>query len=277
MKLLPLLVLALSPLVLALPSVAAAPTTEVSIEFAAYRPNQLDVLPGETVTWTNVSARTHTVTSDDGLFDSGDVVGGGSFAFTFKTVGVYRYHCTIHPSIAGEVDVRRVTLDTLPSAAVAVGTRVQLVGRTADATQPVRIERRIDGGVFQTVATAVPTAGGAWNATVGAEATADYRGVSGGDASEIRRLLVENRRILIHATRNGVSVSVQPSAPYARFLVQVYLRERFGWWPVTSGRVNYVSQADVRISAPARVRAVLVDKDGWTSLATSRAIRLRRR
>lgn len=264
-------------LVLALPSVAAAPTVEVSIEFAAYRPNQLDVLPGETVTWTNVSERTHTVTSDDGLFDSGNVAGGRSFAFTFNTVGTYRYHCTIHPSIAGEVAVRRVTLDTLPTAALAVGTRVELDGRTADPTQPVSIERRVDGGVFQAVATAAPAVGGAWKATIAADATGDYRAVSGADVSETRRLLVQNRRIVIRAMPNGVNVSVEPSAPYARFLVEVYLRARFGWWPVASGRVNYVSRADVRLSRPARVRAVLVDKDGWTPLATSAVVELRRR
>jgi hypothetical protein len=44
---------------------------------------------------------------------------------------------------------------------------------------------------------------------------------------------------------------------------------------VASGRVNYVSVADVRIRRPARVRIVLVDKDGWTPLVTSRVVVLR--
>ena len=78
--------------------------------------------------------------------------------------------------------------------------------------------------------------------------------------------------ICAQQTRHGVSVVVAPSAPYSRFLVEVYLRERFGWWPVASGRVNYISEADVRIRGPARVRVVLVDKDGWTPLATSRVV-----
>ena len=38
---------------------------------------------------------------------------------------------------------------------------------------------------------------------------------------------------------------------------------------MASGLADYVSQADVRIKGPARVRIVLVDKDGWTPLATS--------
>jgi plastocyanin len=272
----PLAGVAVAALLVLAPSGAGAPAPEVSIEFAAYRPSQLDVLPGETVSWTNVSQRTHTVTSDDGLFDSGNVPGGGHFAFQFKDVGIYKYHCTIHPSITGEVDVRRVTLDLLPTAAVPVGAPVAVNGRTADPAQPVVIQRRLDGASFTTVATASPAADGTWKTTLTAGATGDYRATSGSDVSETRRLLVETRRVVVHATRAGVSVTVAPSAPYARFLVEVYLRERFGWWPVASGRVNYVSEADVRLPRPARVRIVLVDKDGWTPLATSRVLVLRR-
>ena len=68
---------------------------------------------------------------------------------------------------------------------------------------------------------------------------------------------------------------VVPSAPYAPFLLEVYLRERFGWWPVARGTLDYVSEARVRLRGPARVRVVLVDKDGWTPLATSAVVRLR--
>jgi plastocyanin len=123
------------------PAGAAVKPQEVNIEFSDYRPSQLDILPGETVSWTNVSQRTHTVTSDTGLFDSDSVVQNGHFAFRFDEVGTYRYHCTIHPSITGEVDVRRVTLGPLPTAAVAVGTKVEFEGRTADPSGPVSIQR----------------------------------------------------------------------------------------------------------------------------------------
>lgn len=260
---------ALLPLILLATSQAASAPAEVSIEFAAYRPSQLDVLPGETVNWTNVSIRTHTVTSDTTVFDSGQLAPGEHFAFRFDQVGTYEYHCTIHPSITGEVDVRRVILGLLPTAVVPVGTKVSVDGRTADTTQPVAVQRRPDGGSFATVATATPAPDGRWTTTIVAQATAEYRAVSGVDASQTRRLLVSSRHVIVRPTRTGVSVRVAPNAPYARFLVEVYLRERFGWWPVASGRVDYVSRADVRIRRPARVRIVLVDTDGWTPLATS--------
>jgi len=270
-----LLVAAAGGLVLALPSVAAGPTTEVNVEFSDYRPDLLDVLPGETVSWTNVSSRTHTVTSDTGMFDSGQLVGGARFSVRFDTVGTYRYHCTIHPSIVGEVDVRRVTLTTLPPAAIPVGTKVELDGRTADPAVPVVVQRRVKGTAFENVTSVTPSPDGTWKATVPADATADYRAASGPDVSETRRLLVENRRVLVRATHDGVEVTVAPSAPYSKFLVEVRLRERFGWWPVASGRVNYVSVADVKVRRPARVRVVLVDEDGWTPLVTSKVVVLR--
>jgi plastocyanin len=269
-----LLVILAAALVLAIPAIAAAPIT-VNIEFSDYRPDQLDVLPGETVTWTNVSERTHTVTSDTRLFDSGNVAGGARFSFTFTQPGSYRYHCTIHPSIVGEVDVRRVTLDSLPPAALTVGTPVEFSGRTATPAEPVIIQRRVSGTAFENVASIPADAEGNWKTTIPATATGDYRASTGTDASEIRRLLVETRRLIVRPTRNGVSITVAPSAPYSRFLVEIYLRERFGWWPIASGRVNYVSVADVRIARPARVRIVLVDKDGWTPLVTSKPLVLR--
>lgn len=268
---------AAAALLLAVPSRALGPSQEVSIEFSDYRPDQLDVLPGENVTWSNVSTRTHTVTSDTGLFDSGDVPGGARFAFTFQTVGTYRYHCTIHPSIVGEIDVRRVTLNTLPTAAQAVGTKVDFDGRTADASVPVLVQRQVaSGAAFQTVATVTPAADGSWKTTLAADTTADYRATSGTDASETRRLLVQTRRVAIRATHTGIHVTVAPSTPYSKFVVEVYRRERFGWWPTASGRVNYVSEADVRLRGPARVRVVLVDKDGWTPVATSKVVVLAR-
>ena len=61
----------------------------------------------------------------------------------------------------GEVDVRRVTLGTLPTELVQQGERVEVEGRTADPSAPVEIERGTDGA-FETVATATPNPDGTW-------------------------------------------------------------------------------------------------------------------
>jgi hypothetical protein len=84
------------------------------------------------------------------------------------------------------------------------------------------------------------------------------------------------RKVELRPTRAGLDVSVNPSAPYAPVLVEEYLKERFGWWPVHRARLDYVSEAQIRVRRrPARVRVVLVDRDGWTPIATSRAVTLR--
>jgi plastocyanin len=277
MRRVPLALAAAALLLVALPSSAAPNVAEVFIQFAAYGPEQLDVLPGQTVLWENVSERTHTVTSDDGLFDSGDVTGGDRFSFRFTTPGTYDYHCTIHAGIVGQIDVRKVILAGLPTAAVPAGTPVEFDGRTATPGQPVLVQQRT-GGSFRTVARVKPAANGTWKTMIEARTTGDFRAASGSAASETRRLLVSDRKVHVRATRAGIAVSVTPAAPYAPYLVQVYLRERFGWWPLVRGRTDYVSEARVRVrDRPARVRVVLVDRDGWTPLATSRPVRLPKR
>jgi plastocyanin len=257
---------------LAVAACAEAGVQPVSVQFAQFGPSQLDVLPGETVEWTNVSPRQHTVTSDTGVFASGDLFGGDRFSWTFGGVAAYPYHCTVHPGMIGEVDVRRVTLGPLPTAVIPAGTRVDLTGRTADPSQPVRIERSDNETHFATIATATPATTGEWNTSIHAGTTGYYRAASGSELSETRRVLVSDRRVTVRATHAGIKVTVTPSDPYARIVLQRFLHERFGWWPAVSTRLDYTSRADFRVRRPARVRAVLVDKDGWTMLATSRVL-----
>jgi Cupredoxin-like domain len=60
---------------------------------------------GQSVRWTNQDGAAHTVTADDGAFDSGSLAGGKSFSFAFDRVGTYAYHCNIHPGMKGTVTV----------------------------------------------------------------------------------------------------------------------------------------------------------------------------
>jgi plastocyanin len=248
---------------------AGAATQPVDVQFDAFSPSQLDLLPGETVSWSNVSPRVHTVTSDSGLFDAGELVPGAVFARRFDDPGAFAYHCTIHAGMVGEVDVRRVILGPLPTAVVPAGEHVELSGRAADVTAPVSIQRSLGGGAFATVASALPAPDGNWSTTVTAEETSDFRAASGADMSQTRRLLVSERHVLLRATRRGVTVTVTPDVPYAHVMLQADLRERFGWWPIARTRLDYLSQASFKVRRPARLRALLVAKDGWTPLAMS--------
>jgi plastocyanin len=263
--------LVLAVAALALPGAASAAT--VNAQFQDFGPGQLDILPGERVDWENVSERAHTVTADDGSFDSGEFEPGAKFSVSFANSGTFAYHCTKHSGMVGEVDVQRVILGPLPTAAIPAGDQVEFEGRTADPAQPVRIERST-GRAFETIATAQAEADGTWTTTLAAQATGDYRAANDAGVSAARRLIVSDRKLLVRATRRGINVTVTPALPYARVVLQEDLRERFGWWTTKRARLDYVSHATFTVARPARVRVLLVDKDGWTALATSSVVKL---
>ena len=81
------------------------PPVEIIIEDPGFDPATLCVPPGTTVRWTNEGSVAHTVTSSDGLFDSGPLDPGESFDYYFDELGVFSYFCSIHPSKTGQVIV----------------------------------------------------------------------------------------------------------------------------------------------------------------------------
>jgi plastocyanin len=83
----------------------SAGATAVTISDFSFTPADLTVSVGDTVTWTNDDDFAHTVTSSDGLFDSGDLAGGQTFEFTFTEPGRYPYVCNIHPNMTATVTV----------------------------------------------------------------------------------------------------------------------------------------------------------------------------
>jgi plastocyanin len=262
----------------ALAASASAKPIEVMIQGLSYAPTVSDALPGDTVTWQNMSGQSHTVTADDSSFDSGYIAGGTQYSFTFTQTGTFAYHCIIHRGMIGEIDVRAVTLDPLPPAAVLPKSRVEFSGRVADTGAPVTIQSDTGSG-FKTIATANPNRDGTWMTTIAATKSGRYRAVSGGAASETRRLLVINRKVSARATPMGVAVSVTPSAPYKLVALEFRLRDRFGWWIVAKKRLDYVSTAGFRLRhhGPVLARVVLLGPDHWTSLAVSHVLHLHRR
>ena len=83
-----------------------APSEEVFIDIADFQFSQSSVTisVGTTVTWTNKDNGEHTVTSDNGVFNS-SVTNGATFSFTFTEAGEFPYHCDIHRSMKGKIIV----------------------------------------------------------------------------------------------------------------------------------------------------------------------------
>ena len=94
------------------PSTGASPAggggggDAVTIQNFSFGPASLEVAVGATVTWTNQDTAGHTVTADDGSFDSDTLSNGATFSQTFATAGTFAYHCKIHSSMKATIIVK---------------------------------------------------------------------------------------------------------------------------------------------------------------------------
>lgn len=80
---------------------AAGAQVAVSVVDGAFREREISVPVGTTVVWTSSASLPHTVTADEGLFNSGTLQAGASFSFTFDAAGSFPYHCEFHGGMGG--------------------------------------------------------------------------------------------------------------------------------------------------------------------------------
>lgn len=128
LALLPLLAVLLAPAFPApLPAHAETATyTSISALDDFFDAEVTRVAVDTTVEWRNDGRNKHTVTADDGSFDSRNMEPGAEFSWTFNTPGVYRYYCIYHGSpggvgMAGIVVVGDVPLVAHPMGKFGVG------------------------------------------------------------------------------------------------------------------------------------------------------------
>lgn len=88
------------------PNTPTGSSAAISLANFAFSPASITVKAGTKVTWTNKDSTTHTVTSDSGVFNSGNLPPNSSFSFTFSTPGTFSYHCSIHTYMTGTVMVQ---------------------------------------------------------------------------------------------------------------------------------------------------------------------------
>ncbi len=81
---------------------------KVSIIDFAFKKSEMTIPLGTTVRWTNNDNATHTVTSDNGKFDSGNLAQDATFTYTFNKTGTFNYHCELHPDMKGTIIVKGV-------------------------------------------------------------------------------------------------------------------------------------------------------------------------
>ncbi|MEX2625661.1 MAG: cupredoxin family copper-binding protein [Ilumatobacteraceae bacterium] len=70
-----------------------------------FAPTEITVAAGDAVTWVHEGRITHTVTAENGSFDSGDLAASDTFTETFDEAGSYPFFCRFHGSMRGTVTV----------------------------------------------------------------------------------------------------------------------------------------------------------------------------
>lgn len=80
-------------------------TMAVDINDHAFDPGQLNIAPGTRVMFINNDTEPHTVTADNGLFDTGVLEPGDSSWVLFEGAGTVTYHCELHPYMKGGIVV----------------------------------------------------------------------------------------------------------------------------------------------------------------------------
>jgi amicyanin len=103
-----------------LPSTAAHAAGQYQVRMSGYAftPRVLTITAGSTVTWTNQDTAPHDVQTTSGphSLHSPMLDKGGSWSHTFTSPGAYRYLCTVHPDMTGQLIVKAAAAPR-PSAA----------------------------------------------------------------------------------------------------------------------------------------------------------------
>ena len=237
------------------PVASAEDAPMVSILTMSYGSARTEVLTGDTVSWRNDSIRPHTVSASDGSWSSQRLLPHASFSHRFDADGTVDYYCQIHPGMRARVEARSLLL-AAPHDAASPGKPYQLTGRAAlPAGSTISIEA--DSG--DSAATATVDAAGAFHATVTPQATTSYRAVAGDHASSAVQVLVLDRRVEAsgkrHRGRIVVGTRILPASAGATVVLQLHLRERFGWWPVQRTRLDDASRARFTFRRERPVRA----------------------
>lgn len=90
-----------APATSASPSAATPQTVTVEVANFNFTPKELKIEAGTTVVWKDTVGR-HTVTADDGSFDSSVMSPGEEFSHTFERAGSVPYYCSLHGAAGGK-------------------------------------------------------------------------------------------------------------------------------------------------------------------------------
>ncbi|HEU5258646.1 MAG TPA: metallophosphoesterase [Vicinamibacterales bacterium] len=85
--------------------VATVDAHGVSVDNFSFAPTTASVAVGSTITWTNRDDIPHTIVSTEQKFKSPVLDTGEQFSHRFDAPGTYKYFCSLHPKMTGQIVV----------------------------------------------------------------------------------------------------------------------------------------------------------------------------
>ena len=83
----------------------AAGAHDVVVDNFSFAPSIASVAAGSTITWTNRDDVPHNIVSTEQKFKSPVLDTGEQFSHRFDTAGTYKYFCSLHPKMTGQIVV----------------------------------------------------------------------------------------------------------------------------------------------------------------------------
>jgi len=252
---------------------AARPPQSVVMQMNAFGPHDVTAVAGDEVVWRNGDLRSHTVTADDGSFDSGALPPGATFALTLP-LGTHKYHCKIHRFMRGLVNVYALALSG--PAHVAAGTTARFRGVAPEGLTSVAVETLGPTGTWTPVELVSPGPDGSFAALLPAMRTT-LRAHAGEATSPVLELRI-SPHVALTRTGETLEVTTDPGQPGARVVLEHYDLLRFDWFRVAQARLSTSSRATFRYGArPGEyLRARISRPVGGYAAAASRPVRIRR-
>jgi plastocyanin len=219
---------------LCLPAGAAAETATITMPGKYFDPPRSTTVAGDLVVFRNHDLATHNVRIADGVFDSGPIARFTSWSQQIDQPGSYPFVCTLHPFMAGNLDVAAATVAAAPDGVLA-GEPLTLSGRTTAGTAHVGVEQSVAGGEWAAVGGGTaPAPDGTFSVAVPAVEGASYRITTPAGPGQVATPKVTAHvdvHVVVRRARGHTTVRVHtmPAATGFVATLELYSRWRFRW------------------------------------------------
>ena len=270
MKKIAFLIAVVAALAFAAPALAG--TTTINVTATSFNPQEVEIRPGDTVTWKNTDTANHQIISDTGEFKSDVLQPGESYSFVFETQSSYSYHDGMDSDRMGFIHVlsTKVTLGITQITAI-YGSSIRVFGGIpGDNSGSVTIHITPYRG-RTTTKTIRTDADGTYELRYRPRIRTEFYATWNGTTSEQNRTVVVRPLVVfkpLKAQRNLYFVQVKAARSYAHKLVRIQHMSSSGRWVTNTivklNRFGWARFSGKFARGTTRARAWVTKSPGYT-------------